>query len=189
MLKTYLSSLLIGLVLIWADSLYARTVVSNAETGLKQDVTELRAKVLATYESQVGLKEDLGSNDSNQIRAYLKSVGIYKTAYYCAAFVCWGFTINGIDNPKTGWSPSLFPKNHVIDTKQTVPEPCDVFGVYFHNYKRIAHVGVIKRWPRDSEHFISIEANTNDNGSRNGDGIYQKRRLKRTASKISRWIA
>lgn len=187
MRKTLFGFLLISLICIGADSMHA-CALSTDQTEIKQDGTAIHLKVLATFESQVGVKENLGANDSKEIRMYLKSVGIDKPAYYCAAFVCWGFTVNGVDNPRTAWSPSLFPKPNVVNLKTSTPQPCDVFGVYYNDHGRIAHVGIIKRWPRDSEYFISIEGNTNNNGSRNGDGVYEKRRLKRTAYKISRWL-
>jgi hypothetical protein len=190
MRKAMLSLLLIGLISIGADSVYARVVDNTAsKKELSVDARKaLQEKVIATFESQVGVKENLGANDSKEIRVYLKSVGISQPAYYCAAFVCWGYTVNGVTNPRTAWSPSLFPKSNVIDIRQKVPEPGDAFGVYYNDKGRIAHVGVIKKWPRDSEYFISIEGNTNNDGSRNGDGVYLKRSLKRRAFKVSRWI-
>jgi hypothetical protein len=189
--KTLFSFLLVSLVLIGADSLHARAVESTKhKTELTSEArTALQAKVLVTFESQVGVKENLGANDSKEIREYLLiGANLKQPAYYCAAFVCWGFTVNGIDNPRTAWSPSLFPKDHLINTKTTAPEPCDVVGIFHNDVGRIAHALVIKHWPRDKDYFISIEGNTNGNGSRNGDGVYMKRRLKRTAYKVSRWI-
>lgn len=35
---------------------------------------------------------------------------------------------------------------------------------------------------------ITVEGNTNEAGSREGDGVYRKRRLKNQIYKISRWI-
>jgi hypothetical protein len=136
----------------------------------------------------IGKKETLGTNDSHEIRMILKSVGIDVPAFYCAAYVSWGLTEIGVCNPRTAWSPSLFPKSHTIDLRTQIPQPADAFGVYYNNLKRIAHAGVVKRWPRGTDYFISLEGNTNDNGSRNGDGFYEKRRPKRTVSKVSRWI-
>lgn len=194
--KTIFSFLLACLVFVGAGGLYARAVVqpsvgkqciSKSEIDA-QDRAECQAKVIATLESQVGVRENLGPNDSVEIREYLRLAGFNTSVAYCAAFACWGFTVNGICNPQTAWSPSLFPKDHLIDHKYVDPEPADTFGVYYTNLGRIAHAGVIKYWPRDGDTFISIEGNTNDNGSRNGDGVYLKRSLKRRAYKISRWI-
>jgi len=189
--------LLVGLVCIGADLLHA-CALSGHQTEIKSNdgsnnhsastVGTIHERVLAVFQSQVGVKENLGTNDSKEIREYLRSVGIKSPAYYCAAFVCWGFTVCDIPNPKTGWSPSLFPVEHIVNLQTTVPDTCDVFGIYHNNLKRIAHVGIIKHWPRDRDYFISIEGNTNNNGSRNGDGVYEKRRPKRSIARVSRWI-
>lgn len=185
-IKTILFS--ICLLFIGAHFVDAGSLSNDSQIKLEKRKA-LQEKVLATFESQVGVKENLGANDSKEIREYLKiGAKLNAPAYYCAAFVCWGFTINGVDNPRTGWSPGLFPSNHVINLKTTTPEPCDVVGIYHNDMGRIAHVLIIKRWPRGDTYFISIEGNTNNNGSRNGDGVYEKRRPKRSAHKISRWV-
>lgn len=189
MRKAIFSLIAVSLISIGADSVYARAVETCPKIERSQEVKEeLQAKVLATYESMIGKKENLGANDSYEIRVILKSVGITSPAYYCAAFVSWGLTVNGICNPRTAWSPSLFPKTHCINLKYDSPQPGDAFGVYYNDLKRIAHAGAVKRWPRDGDHFISLEGNTNNGTSRNGDGFYEKRRPKRTVNKVSRWI-
>lgn len=189
--KTIFSALLTILVFTGLSSMHARSLgdrcISKDEIA-QADKVACQEQLIATYESQVGVRENLGANDSKEIREYLKLAGFYKPAKYCAAFVCWGLTVNGICNPRTAWSPSLFPSDHLIDARSISPQPGDAFGVYYSNLGRIAHAGVIKYWPRDGDTFISIEGNTNDNGSRNGDGNYRKRSLKRRAYKISRWV-
>jgi hypothetical protein len=148
----------------------------------------LREKVSVTYLSQVGVKETLGANDGKEIRAYLKVTGFKQPVPWCAAFVSYCLTSNGIDNPKTAWSPAWFADaRKLVDPVKLKPEKADVFGVYFASHRRIAHVGFIHSWP-PGDYFISVEGNTNDNGSREGDGVYKKRRIKRNAYKISRWI-
>jgi len=186
MRKTLFSLFIASLVFVGASTLHAGAL--EARDAKKETIQKLQEKVLATYESQIGVRENLGTNDSKEIREYLRSVGIKTPAYYCAAFVCWGLTVNGIDNPRTGWSPALFPTDHLVNLKTSTPEPCDAFGIYHNDLKRIAHAGTVKYWPRDTNYFISIEGNTNNNGSRNGDGVYEKRRPKRSVAKVSRWI-
>ena len=67
-----------------------------------------------------------------------------------------------------------------------LPTTGDVFGLYFPEKKRIAHVGFIDQW--DGTWMISVEGNTNVSGSREGDGVYRKRRLVRTIYKVARYI-
>lgn len=148
----------------------------------------LRAKVVATYNAQIGVRETLGKNDSPEIREYLKITNINFPAPWCAALVAYCFTINGVDNPKSAWCPSWFLKEKVINLKTTIPIQADVFGIYHHDTKRIAHMGFVDSWPRNTDYFITVEGNTNDNGSREGDRVLKKRRLKRSAYKIARYI-
>lgn len=62
----------------------------------------------------------------------------------------------------------------------------DVFGLYFPEKARIAHVGFIDQW--DGTWLTTVEGNTNDSGSREGDGVYRKKRLVRTVYKVARYI-
>ena len=66
------------------------------------------------------------------------------------------------------------------------PTTGDVFGLYFPEKRRIAHVGFIDQW--DGTWMISVEGNTNVSGSREGDGVYRKRRLVRTVYKVARYV-
>ena len=62
----------------------------------------------------------------------------------------------------------------------------DIFGLFFPEKGRIAHVGFIDQW--DGTWMISVEGNTNVAGSREGDGVYRKRRLVRSVYKVARYI-
>ena len=41
---------------------------------------------------------------------------------------------------------------------------------------------------KDGNYYITVEGNTNEAGSREGDGVYRKRRHIKTIYAISRWI-
>jgi len=114
---------------------------------------------------------------------------------WCAAFIYWTFVECGFD-PKIAnpaWSPSWFVSNVIYSRNQKMedgsqnPECGDVFGIWFESKGRIAHVGFIDEWKQDSKYCITVEGNTNEAGSRDGDGVYRKRRLKGQIYKISRW--
>jgi hypothetical protein len=148
--------------------------------------------VVVAYSSQVGIRERTGHNDGTRVEAYLASVGLKKGNPWCAAFVHWCFRRAGVGQvPRSGYSPSWFPQARVIyqagrsEIKQ--PDRGDVFGIWFPAKGRIAHVGFIDDW-RGGSHAITVEGNTNEAGSREGDGVYRKRRLKRQIHKITRWI-
>jgi hypothetical protein len=62
-------------------------------------------------------------------------------------------------------------------------KPGQVFGLYFESKKRVAHVGLIVSETKFS--YITIEGNTDTDGSREGDGVYRKIRNKRSIYIIS----
>jgi hypothetical protein len=67
-----------------------------------------------------------------------------------------------------------------------VPSTGDVFGLYFPEKGRIAHVGFIDEWK--DPWVITVEGNTNVLGSREGDGVYRKRRLVRVVDRVARYV-
>jgi hypothetical protein len=69
---------------------------------------------------------------------------------------------------------------------KAIPQKADVFGIYFSKLGRIAHVGFIQEW--GSRIVITVEGNTNDQGSREGTCVASKRRPTRTIYKVSRYI-
>jgi hypothetical protein len=56
-----------------------------------------------------------------------------------------------------------------------VPSPASTFGIYFSSLKRVGHTGLIEKVSGDFA--VTIEGNTNDGGSRDGDGVYRRRRI------------
>lgn len=86
--------------------------------------------------------------------------------------------------------PRLFnPKQLVWQRNRKnngTPRQADVFGIYFPEKKRIAHVGYIDRW--SDKTVTTVEGNTNQAGSREGDGVYRKIRLTRQIYAVSRYI-
>lgn len=150
----------------------------------------LRDNIEETATSQLGVYEETGKNDGVMVERYLRSVGLSKGNPWCAAYVSWVLQQDCIPNPKSGWSPSWFPDSRTIYVRGTekkgTPQKGDVFGIYFSSKKRVAHVGLILDWSGD--YVVTIEGNTNEAGSREGDGVYKKRRLKRQIYAVSSWI-
>ena len=77
------------------------------------------------------------------------------------------------------------PSQHSLATGNP-PLATDVFGIYFPEKKRIAHVGFVDAW--DGTWLTTVEGNTNVLGSREGDGVYRKRRLVSSIYKVARYI-
>lgn len=141
-----------------------------------------RERILAVASSQIGVREATGNNDGPQVEAYLKVTNLPKGNPWCAAFVSWVFRQAGFALPRTAWSPALFPL-----ARQTLsPKPADVLGIYSIRLKRIAHAGLVEQ--RQNNWIISIEGNTNVDGSREGDGVYRKRRHVKTIAKFADWV-
>ncbi len=80
-----------------------------------------------------------------------------------------------------------FPSSQVTGNRQLVtPRSADIFALFFPEKNRIAHAGFVDQW--DGTWLISVEGNTNLSGSREGDGVYRKRRLVRSTYKVARYV-
>ena len=158
---------------------------------------DIRQEVRYLFLSQVGVKEK-ETNSGEMITKYLDAVGLGPGYAWCAAFI--GYVYQEADIPYSGgtaWSPSWFPDKKVIYKRNTgvgkdsliaVASPGDVFGIYFRSKQRIAHVGFVDVNAPGSNYVITVEGNTNDTGSREGDGVYRKYRLKSQIYKIAKWV-
>ena len=148
-------------------------------------------RVSDIYSKEIGVRERTGNNDGQRVEEYLRSCNLKKGNPWCAAFVTWTFKQAKVDAIVSAYSPSWFPNKNTIYTKgaqgNKTPQKADVFGIYFSNKGRIAHVGFIDVW-EDNSYCITVEGNTNDEGSREGDGVYRKRRLKSQIYKVSRFL-
>lgn len=152
----------------------------------------LRDSVEQTYLSQVGIREATGHNDGSDIEKYLQSTGLDKGYAWCAAFVNWVYTANGIETVTSpAWSPNWFTQNVIYKPSDYIlnsfPNKGDVFGIYFQSKNRVAHVGFIHQWT-SGNFATTVEGNTNTAGSREGDGVYVKRRIKRQIFVVSSYI-
>lgn len=139
-------------------------------------------KVLEVANSQTNVRELTGCNDGKAVEAYLHYTGNRKGEPWCASFVSWVFGQAGRTAPRTAWSPDLFPKSKLVER----PRLANVFGIYFLNLKRIAHCGIVIG--QTGEWIVTVEGNTNLNGSRDGDGVYRKYRHCKTIKAYSDWL-
>lgn len=165
---------------------------TSAITASNLSKTELRNKIKLTCESQLGVRELTGNNDGLMVETFLRSVHLEKGNAWCAAFVSWVYQQCKIISPISGWCPDWFPADKVIyksnqpTINQRAPQTGDVGGIYFPSKKRIAHMFIIILWT--DKYALTIEGNTNEAGSREGDGVYKKKRLKRQIYAVSSWI-
>jgi hypothetical protein len=141
----------------------------------------------------VGVKEATGKNDGVEVGKYLATVGLGQGYHWCAAFVKWTFAQRRVATTGTnGRADTWFPVARRIYQRPSgyvaVPQQADLFGLYYANLGRIAHVGFIDHWDQARGQAATVEGNTNDGGSRNGDGVYRKRRLIRQIYAVSKWV-
>jgi hypothetical protein len=172
----------------------------NANSRRLNKATTPEREVGKIYRSQIGVREKQ-VNSGPEVEKYLRYVHLPKGNPWCAAFVCWVYGQAKVPNPRSGWSPDLFPASRIvwqsgaagktpgaISHNQTSPSPrtADVFGIYFPDKGRIAHVGFIDEWKEPW--LITVEGNTNLAGHNDGDGVYRKRRLVRSIYQVVRYI-
>jgi hypothetical protein len=97
-----------------------------------------------------------------------------------------GAAVSGRD-PRPSRGRVGYPFSLVTGNSQPLtPGTGDVFGLYFPEKGRIAHVGFVDEW--DEPWVTTVEGNTNVLGSREGDGVYRKRRLTRSIFKVARYV-
>jgi hypothetical protein len=126
----------------------------------------------------IGLREGPG-NSGAVVDEILATVGLKGSrAPWCAAWVVYvgdkTFGKQANPFPRSAWSPAFVVKPTWDRGKGATPGPADAFGIYFQSLRRVAHTGLIERI--EGKMAVTIEGNTNDNGSRDGDGVYRKRR-------------
>ncbi|MBC7418376.1 MAG: peptidoglycan-binding protein [Pedobacter sp.] len=142
-----------------------------------------RTKIVAIARSQLHVREVGGNNRGREVQKFLDHVGLPIGAKWCAAYISWVFDKAGYSQPRTGWSPNLFPRE-----KCTLkPKPADLIGIFYTSLGRIAHCGIIEATKGDW--IISIEGNTSISGSRDGNGVERKRRHRKTIAKFADWTA
>jgi hypothetical protein len=157
-------------------------VAKSLSIQQRETRNERRERLVSIARSQIGVKEATGHNDGARVEAYLAVTKLKKGNPWCAAFVSWVFAKVGFTKPRTAWSPDLFP----LARQTLTPKPADVLGIYSIKLKRIAHAGIVER--RQNNWIISIEGNTNVEGSNDGDGVYRKWRHVRTIAKFADWV-
>jgi hypothetical protein len=158
--------------------------------------------VLHAAEEYEGVVEKTGRNDGSAIEHMLRMVGLGKGHPWCGAYVFTAYAEAGLvvegGARAYAWAPTWHPPHRRVWSARSGnnaafkgngpkhPIPGDVIGLYYPHLKRIGHVGV---WDRDEgKYVVTWEGNTNGAGSREGDGVYRKRRLKAQIHCASRWV-
>jgi hypothetical protein len=147
----------------------------------------IRERLIETFRSQIGVRQ-VGDNTGPEIDLYLAAVGLGPGYPWCGAFVGWGYKEHNLTIPNgAAYTPNWFPNRMTIPNKEALTG--DVGGIYFSSLGRIAHIVVFEEDFDNGKNLIqSIEGNTNDTGSRTGDGVYRKYRSKNQIYRSANWI-
>jgi cell wall-associated NlpC family hydrolase len=167
--------------MLGGNLLRAPQITYAARAGSNTELPQ-RSSLVGIARGELGVREQTGNNDGPRVESYLRSVGLKKGQAWCAAFVSWIYAQAGFAKPRSGWSPDLFPSSRLARSAL----PGDVLGIYFKAYKRIAHVGLVIK--QDGDWMLSVEGNTNLEGSREGQGVYLKKRHRKTICAFSDWL-
>lgn len=141
-----------------------------------------------------GVRERGLTNTGLKVNAYLASVGTNPGNPWCAAFVYWciqhaadGF---GIKPPyvRSAYTPDIDRWALDHDIRFDGPVPGDTFLLYgvTGGVFRAHHTGFVLDVNGDGT-FKTIEGNTNDDGSRDGYGVFVRTRSVNANTKFVRW--
>ena len=160
----------------------ASILVLGSRAGVAQGIPEEREgrieKTLRVARGTIGWREEPG-NSGPLVDKILASVGLEGSgAPWCAAWVVYiGDETFGKEKnpyPRSAWSPDFVKAPDWNRGRGKTPAPTDAFGVYFSSLGRVAHTGLVEKV--EGKMAVTIEGNTNDDGSRDGNGVYRKRR-------------
>ena len=146
----------------------------------------LPERIASIAESKIGLRESGRPNSGEQIREFLAADSYKPNATddgypWCAAFVCrivqlamegrewtfkrpttpgaWAFEDWSLAQDRSTW------------TRRPPGEDVERGDIVIFNF---SHIGICVRGPDERGMIKTVEGNTNDAGSREGDGVYRK---------------
>jgi hypothetical protein len=151
----------------------------------------LRYRALEYANSQLFVRERTGKNDGAEVKLFLKSVGLGEGYAWCQAFVYWCFEQAAIDLgivnpiPKTAGVLECYRRAKAagVSIIHDNPQEGDQFIMDFGSGK--GHTGLVEFVEGDK--VFTVEGNTNDGGSRDGDGCYERSRFIRSVKCFIRY--
>jgi hypothetical protein len=151
----------------------------------------IQEQLIATFRAYVGIKEEpLGSNNGPMVDKFNASCGFSRAdhAPWCASVAHYGYLQNGLQRPGA-YSPSWFTKARAISRDKVVP--ADVALVWFASKGRYAHtIACVEKVTFSAGRVvqvITLEGNTNAQGSREGDQFARRMRPADTVQFVRWW--
>lgn len=163
---------------------------------------------VAEKELERHVREETGKNDGPRVEEYQRSISLLRGDPWCAAFVAWCAREAAGTKTCPAWCSGsvatmwfksekfqrFIPQYEMEEACLTVQpgwiwcratSPTDAVTIRKRRWAR-GHTGIVVAV--DDEGFDTIEGNTNEAGSREGDGVYLKRHLWRDCGLSSRTI-
>lgn len=131
-----------------------------------------RQEIVSYAGYEVGVKE-AGHNAGARVETYLSMVGLDKGNAWCMAFVYFILRKAGVDFIKTGSCSAAYEWAKANNRLTDKPQPGDVFLLRGGNTGH-KHTGIVTNV--QGTYVNTIEGNTNDDGSAEGDGVYRRTR-------------
>lgn len=125
--------------------------------------------------------EQGGNNRGQIVELFQKTIGKAENEPWCMAFM--QYCVSKVDFlMNDGTKSPLFKSEHCLTVwnntpitfKYKVPSVGNIV-IWRHGTSSNGHTGVVKQ-VLDAQTFITVEGNTNADGSREGDGVYEKKR-------------
>ncbi len=168
----------------------------------KNKKAQFMAAVLQVALDEVGVREDPAKpNAGKRVEEYLASIALGPGFSWCAAFVYWcareAATHAGrakVPLIRTGWTPSIWaaakksgnnvsPDDVISGKKKLDPGSLFVIHGKVRGTSRVKHVGIVAG--SSGGMIETVEGNTDQSGTREGDGVY---RGLRSPSKIHGFV-
>lgn len=161
----------------------------HSGTATRHGYADNRARILDIARGEIGVMERSGRNDGDRVGEYLRYTRLGEGYEWCAAFVSWCYGQAGFSQPRTPWSPSLFPLARQLEGVESALFG-DVFGIWIREKGRIGHAGLVEVGVRGNSraisgtsdsYLITIEGN-------NQDAVRRVRRPIRTIQVVADWV-
>lgn len=132
---------------------------------------------IINYANKYIYVREISNNRSATIDSFNINVSVKVGSPWCASYVSWVLD-PFVNNPHSAYSPNFAKKKDIIykkNLKNNIKiKSGDVVTFYYSNLGRVGHVGLVIK--QEGDILYTIEGNTNDGGSREGDGVYKKKR-------------
>lgn len=150
----------------------------------KEEPSTWVQKFIDTAAKEIGVEEVDGTNSGARVEKYQASTWLDGTGWpWCAAFVCWCYQQASLSihrsemRPETAaaWGFEKWAKGQPMATLHKPFKPSRGVKAGDIVMYKFSHVGIASE-DSEGDHVNVIEGNTNNAGSREGGGVFLKRR-------------